>query len=253
MEKLVAAYGRIGLALPRLSRYGEAFPDDYQFQHLLAYLYTDIIEFHSRAFKWIQKPAQEWRKKSLEEAKSRERRWESDQRQDVLRWLEVGDSKSYQEDKLELLRSPSHCSEGTGQWLTKSPRIRSWLQFGRGHSVLWLHGKPGSGKSVLCAQLIYFLRSDPSRNCLFFFCDFHTKSYAVTAQVLRSLCAQMIDLAPELVPFMYDECFIKRRTPSLKYLKTVVPDLMTAFSDVRVIVDGIDEIDYSQHKELIKI
>ncbi|KAM6513595.1 hypothetical protein FALCPG4_015982 [Fusarium falciforme] len=178
--------------------------------------------------------------------------WESEQREVVLRWLEVGDSKSYQEDKLELLRNPNHCSEGTGQWLTKSHQIRSWLQFGRGHSVLWLHGKPGSGKSVLCSQLIYFLRSDPTRNCLFFFCDFHTKSYAVTAQVLRSLCAQMIGLAPELVPFIYDECVLAGRTPSVKYLKTIVPKLMTAFTDVRVIVDGIDEIDYSQHKELIK-
>lgn len=56
MDKLVAAYGSIGLALPRLSRYGEAFPDDYQFQQLLTHLYTDITELHSRAFKLIHKP-----------------------------------------------------------------------------------------------------------------------------------------------------------------------------------------------------
>ena len=84
--------------------------------------------------------------------------WESEQREVVLRWLEVGDSKSYQEDKLELLRNPNHCSEGTGQWLTKSHQIRSWLQFGRGHSVLWLHGKPGSGnlikKTLRCASIL---------------------------------------------------------------------------------------------------
>ncbi|KAM6513596.1 hypothetical protein FALCPG4_015983 [Fusarium falciforme] len=56
IDKLIAAYGSIGLTLPRLSRYDEAFLDDYQFQQLLAYLYTDIIKFHSRAFKLIQKP-----------------------------------------------------------------------------------------------------------------------------------------------------------------------------------------------------
>lgn len=87
---------------------------------------------------------------------------------------------------------------------------------------------------------------------MFFFCDFHTKSYAVTAQILRSLCAQMIDLAPDLTSFIYDECVVEGRTPSTSYLKAIVPKLLTAFKDIRVVIDGIDEVDYSQHRELIK-
>ncbi|KAM0437530.1 hypothetical protein ACHAPT_001894 [Fusarium lateritium] len=226
LDKLLSAYGSIGVALPRLARYGEAFPDNHDFQKLLAYLYGDIIEFHRRAYRLIQKPgwkmffssgwgrfehqfdallqgiaqnselidkeaasfdiiqAQEWRQKSLEDAAEREKRWESDQRELVLRWLEVGDSRSNQEVKLEWLRN--HCCEGTSQWLTKSQEVRSWLQFGRGRPVLWLHGKPGSGKSVLCSQLIYFLRSYTTRNY------------------------------------------------------------------IRVVIDGIDEVGYAQHRELIK-
>lgn len=62
----------------------------------------------------------------------------------------------------------------------------------------------------------------------------------------------MADLAPELVSFIYDEYVPAGRTPSVRYLKTIVPKLVTTFIDVRVIVDAIDEIDYSQHKELIK-
>ncbi|KAJ3530677.1 hypothetical protein NM208_g8843 [Fusarium decemcellulare] len=292
LDKLLTAYGSIGAALPRLARYGEAFPDNHEFQLLLSYMYSDIIEFHSRAYRLIRKPswqtffasgwgrfehqfdallqnisqtsdlidrdaasfhivkAQEYRQKSLDDAENRERRREYEQREAVLRWLEVGDSKSNQEVKLEWLRS--HCCEGTSQWLTKSQEVRSWLQFGRGHPVLWLHGKPGSGKSVLCSQLIYFLRSSRARNCLFFFCDFHTASYGVTVQILRSICAQMIDLNPELASFMYDECVAAGRTPSISYLKTIVPKLIAAFNNTHIIIDGIDEVDYSQHAELIK-
>jgi hypothetical protein len=175
---------------------------------------------------------------------------EFEQREAVLRWLEVGDSKSYQEDKLELLRN--HCCEGTSQWLTKTQEIRAWLRTGKGHSVTWLHGKPGSGKSVLCSQLVFFLRSDPNRNCLFFFCDFHTKGYAVAAQILRSLCIQMVDLAPELTSFIYDECVMSRSNPSVSCLKAIVPKLMTAFRDIRIIIDGIDEVSSSQHREIIQ-
>ncbi|KAF5231060.1 hypothetical protein FAUST_9501 [Fusarium austroamericanum] len=256
LDKLLSAYGSIGLALPRLARYGETFPDNHQFQHLLAYLYSDIIEFHTRAFRLIRKPgwktffsscwgrfehqfdallqsitqtselidketvsldislAHEWRQKFSEHAVKQEKRMEFEQREAVLRWLEVGDSKSYQEDKLELLRS--HCCEGTSQWLTKTQEIRSWLRIGKGHSVTWLHGKPGS------------------------------------AQILRSLCIQMVDLAPELISFIYDECVMSRSSPSVSCLKAIAPKLMTAFQDLRIIIDGIDEVSYSQHRELIK-
>lgn len=211
--------------------------------------------------------AQEWRQKFLEDAAKQEKRWEAEQRKAVLQWLEVGDSKSYQEDKLDLLRS--HCCDGTSQWLTKSKQIRSWLQFNSGHSSLWLHGKPGSGrsinmlspsrttltftgKSILCSQLIAFLRADPNRNCVFFFCDFHTKSYAVTTQILRHLCVQLIDLAPELVSYIYDESVIKGSNPSAQYIKKILPNLITAVPDLHIIIDGIDEVDSRQHRELIK-
>lgn len=102
---------------------------------------SELIDKEAVSFDIIQ--AKEWRQKSLEDAINREKRWESEQLEAVLRWLEIGESKSNQEIKLEWLRS--HCCEGTAQWVTKSSKVRSWLQFGRGDPVLWLHGKPGSG------------------------------------------------------------------------------------------------------------
>ncbi|KAF5724312.1 NACHT domain-containing protein [Fusarium mundagurra] len=292
LDRLVSAYGRIGQALPRLTRLGETFCESDDFQQLLSYLYSDILDFHSRAYRLIQKPGWkiffssgwgrfehhfdgllqniiqsselldkeavsldisqtwEWRRKSLEDARKWEERWDSEQYNRVTRWLEAGDSKLDQEPKLERLRD--HCREGTSQWLTKSGPVRSWLQFGRGHPILWLYGKPGSGKSILCSQLIYFLRSDPSRNCLFFFCDFHTTSHSVTSQVLKSLCIQMVDLKPELASFIYDECIATGSKPSITCLKQLTSKLLAAFQDIRIIIDGIDEVDNTRHRDLIK-
>ncbi|KAF5986953.1 NACHT domain-containing protein [Fusarium bulbicola] len=292
LDRLVSAYGRIGQALPRLTRLGETFCESGDFQQLLSYLYSDILDFHSRAYRLIQKPgwkiffssgwgrfehhfdgllqniiqsselldkeavsldisqACEWRRKSSEDATKWEERWDSEQYNRVTRWLEAGDSKLDQEPKLERLRD--HCREGTSQWLTKSGPVRSWLQFGRGNPVLWLYGKPGSGKSILCSQLIYFLRSDRSRNCLFFFCDFHTTSYSVTSQVLKSLCVQMVDLKPELASFIYDECIVTRSKPSISCLKQLTSKLLAAFQDIRIIIDGVDEVDNTQHRDLLK-
>ncbi|KAF9873876.1 NACHT domain-containing protein [Colletotrichum karsti] len=289
LDKLLSAYGSIGAALPRMSRYSEAFPENYELQQLLGHLCEDIIDFHNRAYCLLRKPgwkmffssgwgrfehnfdslingiarnsdlidkeaasveivrATEWRAKSREDAEMLEKQRLADQRNEVLKWLQ--DDNLNQEMKLEWFRN--RCCEGTSQWVLKSPKIRSWLQRGKGQQILWLHGKPGSGKSVLASQLIYFLRLDRKRVCLFFFCDYNTPSFNITVQILRSMCIQMIQASPDLVPFIYDELIASGKAVSLGTLKPLFSKLISAFEDVRLIVDGLDEIDSDQHKYVI--
>jgi hypothetical protein len=40
---------------------------------------------------------------------------------------------------------------GTAQWFSRSGISRKWKSTG---SLLWIHGKPGSGKSILCSAII---------------------------------------------------------------------------------------------------
>lgn len=53
-DKLLVAYAQIGEALPRFDRYRNVFqqPD---FQHVLALVYADILEFHRRAYKILNR------------------------------------------------------------------------------------------------------------------------------------------------------------------------------------------------------
>jgi hypothetical protein len=54
-EKLIEAYGKIADMLPRLDRLGSALVDDHNFQNVLALVYSDIIEFHRRAYKFVRR------------------------------------------------------------------------------------------------------------------------------------------------------------------------------------------------------
>lgn len=108
------------------------------------------------------------------------------------------------------------------------------------------------GKSVLCSQIVYYLRTFHNIRCLMFFCDFHTTGYQITLQILRSLCAQIITLAPAASSFMYDECVATGKPSSVAFLKTLVPRLLTSFDDIRILIDGLDEVDQSGHGELVK-
>ncbi|PQE25152.1 hypothetical protein CJF31_00006017 [Rutstroemia sp. NJR-2017a BVV2] len=56
-EALLAAYADIGAALPRFERYKKAFDDNLEFQYALATMYTEILDFHQRAYKFFRRRA----------------------------------------------------------------------------------------------------------------------------------------------------------------------------------------------------
>ncbi|KAI1291072.1 hypothetical protein F5Y03DRAFT_377684 [Xylaria venustula] len=290
LDRILIAYCQIGNNMPRLTRYINAFPQHQDFQRLVAFLFEDIMEFHRKAYSMICKPgwkiyfsslwglfehrfddllqniartselidkeavslditqAAEQRQRDLDASISRETRWKTEQLQSVLDWLEMGESDP--ELKLEWLHS--RCYEGTSQWITKSSKLRSWLQRGRGPNLLWLYGKPGSGKSILSSQIIYFLRSDPARHVLFFFCDFHTPAMEVTAYIFKSLCSQLVRMSSEFVPFVYNDYVSKGRKVVPSTLKEILTQLLAHFEDVRLVLDGIDELPQGEHRTLIK-
>lgn len=58
LDKMLSAYAQIGSSLPWLSRLGDSFPEDRDFQQLFAFLFEDIIEFHRKAYALIRKPGE---------------------------------------------------------------------------------------------------------------------------------------------------------------------------------------------------
>ncbi|RGP62626.1 nacht domain-containing protein [Fusarium sporotrichioides] len=288
LDKILSAYGQIGLQMPRFSRFAEAFPNDRSFQHLLGFLFEDVLEFHRRAYAMIRKSgwkmlfrsawggfenrfgsllesiarvsvqidreaiaidiiqAVDQRKRDADAAAERETQWHTQQLCIILNWLEASDTD--QETKFEILRD--RCHEGTLGWVTNSPKLRSWLR-GHGKPVLWLHGKPGSGKSVLAAKLISFLSADTARKVAFFFCDFNTPVHAASTGAFRALTAQILRLSPDTAPFVYEEYIAHGKKPTNDTLTKLLPRLISNIKDLRLLVDGLDEIPTSEHRKLI--
>ena len=59
-EKLIEAYGKIADLLPRLDRLSAALGTDINFQNVLALVYSDILEFHRRAYKFVRRRCKSW-------------------------------------------------------------------------------------------------------------------------------------------------------------------------------------------------
>jgi len=186
LDKILGAYAQIGNCLPRLERYQDTFSNDTDFQRLLAFLFEDITEFHTKALALLRKPAwkmfftsswgrfeqrfgailesigrtsalidteaasrsivemREWRQDVLEKAAAAEKRWESEQFQALMRWLETSDMPH--QSRYDWLRD--RACQGTGSWILSHTKFRAWMGRQRGNPVLWMNGKPGSGESI---------------------------------------------------------------------------------------------------------
>ncbi|KAK8013246.1 hypothetical protein PG991_009517, partial [Apiospora marii] len=290
LDKVLTAYADIGSKMPRFAIYANAFPTHESFQQMIAYLFEDILEFHRKAYSWITKPglsmfftsvwgrfndrfdtllqsiacisekidrdavaidimeAAELRKKWSADCIERDRRHHIEQLQCILNWLERTEPEG--DAKLDVLLD-KHL-EGTSHWALQNSAIRSWLQIGRGGQVLWINGKPGSGKSVLCARLIKVLRDDPNRRVCFFICDFQTPSQGICTHILRSIASQLLRLVPDAVSYVYNEYVGKSRRPTSETLKPMLGNIFSLSGDIRLVVDGIDEIAPSEHRNLLK-
>ena len=81
--------------------------------------------------------------------------------------------------------------DGTCQWLTNDTEYKSWRAGGEGvPKLLWLSGKPGTGKSILAAHAakeFYKCNLD----CSYFFFKHGDRSRSSVASMLRSLAYQM--------------------------------------------------------------
>ncbi|KAM3422607.1 hypothetical protein BST61_g96 [Cercospora zeina] len=89
---------------------------------------------------------------------------------------------------------------GTGSWLLTSDSYQSWKR--AKHSHLWLYGKAGCGKSILCSTAIDDLRTDyehaPAVGFATFFFSFANQNKQSVDDMLFALIAQLARKPPGL-------------------------------------------------------
>jgi hypothetical protein len=84
----------------------------------------------------------------------------------IRQWLQP---TAYEDRFGEYRKHLASHAAGTGIWLTSSTTYREWLQ-SQQLDTLWVKGIPGSGKSVIAAQLINDLAMEnPGTPVLYFF------------------------------------------------------------------------------------
>jgi len=93
------------------------------------------------------------------------------------------------------LTRPIPCP-GTGRWFIDSVQFQTWL--GQDGGLLWCHGPPGVGKSLLASAAVEHLLEQQKQQKLYlchFFCDYTSRDRQTTVAILQSLTSQLIGQA----------------------------------------------------------
>lgn len=163
---------------------------------------------------------------------------------EIRRWLKP---TSYNLESGEYKKHLSSHTPGTGEWLSSSASFKSWAD-GSDHGLLWIKGIPGSGKSVLAANIVDELsRSHPGAPVLFFFFRQIIDANHDPSALLRDWLDQVLIYSPPLQKKLKDYVQSSRLLSSMS-MEDLWKDLRTALAGLHekvfCIADALDEMDH---------
>ncbi|KAH8789965.1 hypothetical protein F5882DRAFT_266609, partial [Hyaloscypha sp. PMI_1271] len=151
------------------------------------------------------------------------------------------------------LRVQSWRASGTCEWITANKAYTTWLQ-SKSSKLLWLHGPPGVGKTVLSIHLTEELESlagEPEISCLlYYFCSHSDNKRNTEVAVLRGLMLQLIDRSPDLVKVLLRDFELYKDNQglfSVENQEVLWKNFQIMLSNIDVakvycVIDGLDEI-----------
>ncbi|KAK8038613.1 hypothetical protein PG993_007024 [Apiospora rasikravindrae] len=165
-------------------------------------------------------------------------------RSDLLRWL-----SSVADPSTNYTAAYDKLTKFTGEWILGDARFHNWMS--SENSLLWLHGKAGSGKSFLSTTVIKHLKSDEISKDIdevynamaYFYFDFRDPSKQTRNNLLRSLIAQISQGRPDfpeplrrLLKFPNTN-----QSPSTEELQMALFSSIQDLSSVCIVLDALDE------------
>ncbi|CAN9263627.1 unnamed protein product [Alternaria alternata] len=212
--------------------------------------HATLIDQEANAYLVLE--TMQWRREALQAVAKTEKDRSTAQLTAALAWLGLETvphcGQAYQDNLLHRLIND--CCDGTTDWILKHQRMRQWLQNGRGGPILWLKGKPGSGKSTLCAKILQFLRAPRQSTVLFCFYSYIVSSTYPDPVVfiLATLVSQVLRQRSDLATYVYEEFVAESRPLSIRSLQELLSNLLPQLVMPRILIDGIDEcIRYDIH------
>ncbi|KAI1742969.1 hypothetical protein F4680DRAFT_388566 [Xylaria scruposa] len=204
----------------------------------------------------MRQEIRQWRQENLEQIERLEREESEKQYHSIASWLKVDDSE--QQEIYNALHSEGQNYLGTCDWALKNKHVRLFFKKKPVTQALWLHGVPGSGKSVLSAELVNFAEK-AGWNVIRFFCSRSYRSNTYQ-QILGSLFLQLVRKDGELIANIYKESVLGKLPPSSATLEKLFRNILMSFPSstsldeyIYVFIDGLNECDIDTQMKMVNL
>ncbi|KAL9108756.1 MAG: hypothetical protein Q9227_006552 [Pyrenula ochraceoflavens] len=165
-------------------------------------------------------------------------------------WLDPVDTRANYQAAADI------CEPGTGLWIFEKDQFREWVSQ-QGHA-LWVHAKPGAGKTILASTVITMLQRDyvATNNIVaYYFFDYKDTKSQSTRKMFQTLLMEMCQQSPSVMDFLnsvsrkYQE---SNSSYSNSILRQLLLDSITRAKADRIffVIDALDEC--SDRAELMK-
>ncbi|KAI8219604.1 hypothetical protein K4K54_009365 [Colletotrichum sp. SAR 10_86] len=116
--------------------------------------------------------------------------------------LRLGDPK---QQKLIIENSKGRQNKDLGSWISETDQFGAWRKANES-SVLWIHGDPGKGKTMLLCEIIDSLQCSISNSdtLSYFFCQATDPRSNTFAAILRGIVYDLAKKRPDLVQHVED-------------------------------------------------
>ncbi|KAK2794033.1 hypothetical protein FQN51_000942 [Onygenales sp. PD_10] len=168
-----------------------------------------------------------------------------DEKRDIHRWLKAPDPFSNYYAASQLRR------EGTGIWLLEGKEYATWVT--SPNSIIWLHGIPGCGKTILSSNIIKNLAETcPSDSqIVFFYFDFKDSDKQTCQGLLCSLVTQL-STQHAMIPKGLKQLHTRHADttpPCRKELMDTLHEMVANSSNTYIVLDALDEC--TESRELV--
>lgn len=212
---------------------------------------AEIVTREAQVHGLITDDVERQRIRMREQQEDKER--EGKKRREVFTWLSDLDFEDVHETHFQKRFGQ------TGNWLLNDPGFTDW-QDSPESGLLWVHGTPGSGKTVLCSLVLESLteitaRSTGTTGISFAYCNYSLPSsqqnpstFIATFIKQLSRCCPRI---PEPLEKLFNTHNKDARNPSHLELRQLFLEVAAAFEKVYVVVDALDEFDPRQRESFL--
>jgi hypothetical protein len=166
------------------------------------------------------------------------------------------------DDKAEIENRKDSLLEGSCSWILKDTAYMTWINAG-GSDILWIHGEPGKGKTMIAISLVEALQSNmsssvsPQSVLAYFFRDNSNDKRNTTLSIMKSLLYQILSQNPSLLSLLRQEFATQKHQlfSSIEAIWRILQNVLrnSSLREVYFVVDGLDECKFNTLEEFLSL